>query len=1051
VLFLLFFQHDLFGQNTSNNYEFRFERITSENYKIEKGLSANTVFSILQDQKGYLWIGTWDGLNKYDGYDFTVFRSDIQDFEKGLSNETIYSLYEDNNGFLWIGTEYGLNKLDRKTKKITKFIHSPTNVNTICNDTIRAIMGDDAGNIWLGTQNGLDKFVPATATFVHYKASHSNSFSLSNNTVYDLKIDNQKNMWIATAKGINKYNPISNNFKSYFYNKQDTKTISNDTVYALCIDKDGFLWAGTKRGLNQFDRTTGNNIRFLHNPKNPGSVAGDQIISVLEDSKGVLWVGTYGNGLDIFNQDSKTFIHYKNSTLENASLSNDIVNKIYEDKSGIIWIATWNGVNKIDKNTNKFKHIYTVSNKNSLNSNIIWSIYKDDKDIIWIATDAGGINLYNRNNGTFQYIRHNPNNQNSVGSDNVRYIFCDRAGVYWIGTYDAGFDKFENGKFEHYTHKATDKNTISNNSVTQIIEDKEGFLWIATYSGLNKFDPQTKKVTVYKNDPNDPFSLQSNVIYGLLDDSKGNLWVGTFGGGLSLLDKKTGKCKTYKHDHSQSNCISSNRVFSIFEDKQGVLWVCTMGGGLNKFDPKTGMFKSFTKEKNGIADNVVYSILEDKNSNLWMSTNNGISRFNKKEESFINYNVKEGVQSNEFNQAAAFISKDGEMFFGGMNGFNSFFPQEIKKNGVIPNVVISKFKIFNNIINDELADGDVIELNYFENFFSFEFSALEFTNPAKNKFAYKLENIDKKWNYVDANHRYAEYTNINPGKYYFHVKACNNDGVWNEKGTTIVLIINTPWWKTWSFRLLVLFVMIAIISSIIAFRINQIKKKNKIEKKMLTIEKQLFELEQKSLRMQMNPHFIFNSLNSIQSFILTNDTDRAINYLGKFSQLIRLILSNSRESFIPVKDEIQTLQYYLSLEQLRFENEFDYTITVDEKIDDEFICIPPMLIQPFVENAILHGILHRHDKGIVNISLTLKENSILCIIEDNGVGRARAQQIKNESGLKHKSRGMVITKERLDILNKQSQEQITVHVTDLKDDKGNATGTRVEILIPVSE
>jgi hypothetical protein len=413
--------------------------------------------------------------------------------------------------------------------------------------------------------------------------------------------------------------------------------------------------------------------------------------------------------------------------------------------------------------------------------------------------------------------------------------------------------------------------------------------------------------------------------------------------------------------------------------------------------------------------------------------------------------VKDGIQSSEFNQNAALKTKDGEFLLGGMNGFNAFYPGDINQNKYIPPIVITCFKKYNEVQKSEINDEDTIELSYKDNFFSFEFSALDYSNPSKNKYAYKLEHFDKDWIYCDANKRFAEYTKVSPGIYKFRVNGTNCDGVWNEKGVSVTIIINPPWWATWMFRIPFIFFVIFTGWYIITRRFRQLSKKHEMEKKVLEIEKQLFDLEQKALQLQMNPHFIFNSLNSIQSFIVNNDSDKATLYLAKFAQLMRLILANSREQFVPVKDEIKVLIYYMDIENLRFDNKFDYKITVDPEIDDDFVGIPPMIIQPYVENAILHGIIHKKEKGNISIILSLRKENIHCVVEDDGVGREKAMEIKNNSGFEHKSRGMIITKERLEILNKQIKGQISVNVFDLKDENGIAKGTKVEIIIPFKE
>jgi hypothetical protein len=392
------------------------------------------------------------------------------------------------------------------------------------------------------------------------------------------------------------------------------------------------------------------------------------------------------------------------------------------------------------------------------------------------------------------------------------------------------------------------------------------------------------------------------------------------------------------------------------------------------------------------------------------------------------------------------------MFFGGMNGINIFHPDEIVRNTVPPRIVFTGLKVLNALVETDLDDGEIIRLKYNENFFSIEFSALDFTNPPKNLYRYKLDNYDEDWVLTGADHRKADYRKVDPGIYRFSVTGSNNDGVWNEEGINLTIIIRPPWFKSWLFRLSVIILFIAILWSIIILRIKSIRKKHSVEKKMLSIEKQIFELEQKALRLQMNPHFIFNSLNAIQNFVLANDTDKAVNYLAKFSHLMRMILANSTASLITLKDEMKALTYYIDLEKLRFDDRFDYIINRDPAIDEEFVEIPPMLFQPYVENAIIHGLVNSEKRGLLEISIKrINTATLLCSIKDNGIGRGKATEIRNMSGIKRQPRGMLITQERIEIFNRQNRKNFSVKITDLKDDKGEAAGTLVEFTIQYKE
>jgi len=1061
-LFLRFFNYSFFALAIINLFitsvfaqdnTFRFDKITSENIKIEKGLSVNSVNCILQDNKGFMWFGTWDGLNKFDGYKFIVYKAN--EFEKNneLCNQTVLSLFLDKDGNIWIGTEGGLNKFEVLTQKFTQYKHKITDKSSLSNDTVKSIFKDSYGNLWIGTQNGLNLLNEITGKFTHFLSNPSIN-SISNNIVMDIIEDKLGNIWFATEKGLNEFNQSNKKFTHYLSDRQNKNSICCDTINSLFQDKDGYIWIGTENGLCNLNTTSGAFTKYSNELKKNLGLSNTKIRKVFEDTNGLLWIGTPDNGLITYDRKNHTFNKFQHISDDINSLSSDNISSIYEDKSGIIWVATSKGINKIDKNSYKFIHYQYIENsKNSLNNNLVWAFYEDTGGNIWIGTNDG-LNTFNRKTGAFKVYKNNPVGKNNISGNIIKAIIEDKDGNVWIGSEGAGVDEIKisgTGIFQkiNFIQNLNKNRNLSDNIVWCLHEDNQGYIWIGTNKGLDRYDKKNNEIKLFKHNSYNPYSISNNTINAIYEDTDGILWIGTYNG-LNRYDKKTEKFYSYTHYHNDPSSLSNNRVFGILEDESGTLWIATLGGGLNKFNKRTGKFKYYT-EKDGLANNVVYCILEDKNKNLWLTTNSGISKFNINAESFVNYDIKDGIQSSEFNQNAALKTKDGQFFLGGMNGFNAFYPEEIKQNKFIPPIVITSFKIFNEIQKNEIRDGETITLSYKDNFFSFEFSALDYSNPTKNKYAYKLEKIDKNWIYCDANHRFAEYTKVSPGSYLFKVKGTNCDGVWNEKGISVTIIITPPWWATWTFRISFILFLIFIGWFIITRRFKQIRKKHEIEKKVLEIEKQVFDLEQKALRLQMNPHFIFNSLNSIQCFIINNDSDKATLYLAKFAQLMRLILSNSRESFVPVKDEMKALVYYMDIEKLRFDNKFDYKIIIDPEIDEDFIGIPPMIIQPYVENAILHGIIHKHDRGNIFISLTLQLETILCIVEDNGVGREKAMEIKNQSGLEHKSRGMIITKDRLEILNKQLKGHISVNVIDLVDNNENPKGTKVEIIIPFKE
>jgi ligand-binding sensor domain-containing protein len=1023
-----------------------FKKIMSENVRIEKGLSQNSVYSIFQDKDDFLWIGTWDGLNKFDAYSFTIFSK-----KHGLTNETIRTLFQDGD-LLWVGTENGLNTINLNTGEFRNYYSDPSDSTSLTNSLINHIFVDHLNRLWICTASGLSQYHYETDDFTQI-FSRDYGDPMRSNNFNMMGQDFENNFWIATNYGLVHYEPATNIVTRYFRKPDDPLSLPSNQINAVITDENGRVWIGTSRGLAYYLPETRQFITVdLLQDKNRTNHQ-PEITTLAWESKSGLWAGTNGEGLFYIDSTAKTINCFTHSPNRPYTISDNRVQHIYIDKQGIIWVGTYNGLNKIDRNAPRFKlYRNEPGQENSIRNNSVWCFLEISPDQIWIGTD-GGITIFNPIEFTFDFIVNTPGQSNSLSDNQIRCIYKDSAGLIWIGTRNRGVNVYDpsTGSFTHFVHRNKDVTTISDNFIYKITGTADGTIWIGTQSGLNRFDRTTNSFFSYEHDPTDDHSLPDNRIYSLFVDPDDRLWIST-ANGFSRYRPENDDFVTYKIPEAklESNRVYTNQFFSASLDDDGNFWLGTRGGGLVKFDANQNRFDVFTQAE-GLPNNVVYGALFDNNNKLWAPTNWGVSRFDPIENSFINYEVTDGLQSNEFNLNASMQASNGEIYIGGMNGFNVFLPESIKTNKQPPPVRITDFRIFNLSQPVNLRFGDTLQLTHNDNFFSFEFTALDFRNPDKNKYQFKLEGYDVDWVERSADKRFAEYANIKPGNYSFKVIAANSDGFWNSIGTSLFIIVKPPWHATYLFRTFLTILILSIIFLIFRLRTKSINRKHEIEKKYLAFEKQLFELEQKALQLQMNPHFLFNSLNSIQSFVLNNDIDNAILYLSKFSQLMRRTLTNSRESMIPFRDEIQALTLYLEIEKLRFENKFEYQIHVDPDIDDSFIEIPPMILQPYVENAIIHGLMHSQEKGHLKINITLNEDTILCVIEDDGIGREKAAEIRRESGIERKSRGMLITKERLEILNQYSNDQYTVNVIDLKDNSGNPAGTRVEVSIVYNE
>jgi serine phosphatase RsbU (regulator of sigma subunit)/streptogramin lyase len=562
------------------------------------------------------------------------------------------------------------------------------------------------------------------------------------------------------------------------------------------------------------------------------------IRSILSDNRKIIWIGTLGLGLIRWDRQKNTCHIYQNNPENQQTISHNDIHSLYQDRSGVIWVGTYGGgINKFDGNEKKFALYRRIANQpNSLNNNIIWSIAEDKKGILWIGTHGGGLNRFDRKNNQFTHFLANSHQTGSLSNNYVRLVFFDQTGTLWVGTHGGGLNQYLEGsqKFVHYTHQPQNPDSINHNEIRSIYEDRQGTLWIGTYGGgLNRFDRRTKKFQCFIHQENDPQSISNNIIRALCEDRMGHFWIGTYGGGLNLMDRKAQTFRHFQNNAENPHSLNNNYIFSIHEDQSGILWIGTWGGGLNKFDPQKKQFSHFTTE-NGFPYNAIYGILEDEQHNLWLSSNNGLCRFNPRTCQFRSYTASDNLQSNEFNGGSFFRSSSGEMFFGGINGFNSFFPAEIKDNCHIPPLVITSFKVLNKNaqIPQHISLTEKLSLTYKDYFFSFQFAALDYVAPDKNNYAYKMEGLNRDWIYTK--NRYVTYTTLPAGNYTFMVKGSNNDGVWNKKGTQIQLTIVPPFWKTWWFIFLLGLTVISTGWLLYSRRVKNIRFRTRLETELKT-------------------------------------------------------------------------------------------------------------------------------------------------------------------------------------------------------------------------
>jgi PAS domain S-box-containing protein len=847
----------LFISVSAQEKEIQFRKIS-----IEDGLSQSDANCILQDRRGFIWIATEDGLNRYDGYIFKIYRNDPDD-PFSLSRNNIKTIYEDRAGVLWIGTYGGgLDKYERDKDHFIHYTHIPNDYRSISNNFIRVIYEDRTGKLWIGTEDGLNVFDKDKEQFMQYKKDLEDPRSLSSNSIFSICEDPSGMLWIGTEDGLNMFDREKEQFTCYRNDPLAPNSISHNSIRALHQDHSGVLWAGTYGGgLNSFipnvsGESTPVFVRYRNNPVDPMGLCSNFILSIYEDKFGMLWIGTE-NGLNRFDREKEQLTCYRYNPFDPNSISNNNIMSIFGDHAGVLWIGTDIGLNVFNQERKKFI-LYQAkpSDLNSLSHNFVRPIYKDDSGVLWIGTYGGGLNTFDRKKGRFTHYMADPNDPSSLSHNFIRAIHEDRSGIFWIGTYGGGLDRFdpETEIFKHYRAEPGNPYSLSSDFVRTILVDSSGMFWVGTDNGLNKFNPETGKFLHYYSNPNHPQSLSSDTIYSLYEDREGTLWIGTVDG-LNKFNRENGQFKQYHADSGDPESLSNDCIYDIYENQLGALWIAT-SGGLNKFNREDETSICYTV-KDGLPNNVIYAILEDSLGHLWMSTNNGISRFDPKTETFKNYDVKDGLQSNEFNARGFYKSQDGEMFFGGIKGMNSFYPENIKDNPYIPRIVITDFQIFNRsvpvgkalnrkvILERSITETDEIKLSYKDRVLSFEFASLHFAAPEKNQYAYRMEGLDKEWNDV-GNRRFATYTNLHAGEYVLRVKGSNNDDVWNEEGVSLKISVAPPFWKTLWFRTLGILAVLGLIFSVYKVRTRAIRERSRqlevrVEERTEELQKEVLE------------------------------------------------------------------------------------------------------------------------------------------------------------------------------------------------------------------
>lgn len=818
------------------NANVRFRHINTE-----QGLVNSRILSLMQDRQGFVWIGTAEGLDRFDGQDFVHFQNDPED-PKSLSNNVVWSIYQDRDGYIWVGTTGGLNRFDPLTESFTRYQHDPANPNSLSDDTVNAIYEDRNGVLWIGTgQGGLGRFDRTSQTFIHYENIADNPSSLSNNDVTNIGEDRTGRLWIGTyGGGLNLLEPSQNangppTFRRFHADPQSPHGLSHDDIEEMHFDDQGILWIGTwGGGLDRFDPTTLTFTQYRNDPTNPNSISSNTISALGEDSRGNIWVGTWDGGLNRFDRATQSFVHFRKDNSDPDSLSHDSVRSLYITRDDILFAGTaGGGLNLLDLKPNPFHYLMNEAGKsNTLGQNDVRSVLQDRSGILWLGTNSAGLDAYDPRSGRFTHYRHDPADPASLSNNTVWALLEDGDGNLWVGTY-GGLDKLDrqSGHFTHYQNDPNNLHSISSNQIMVLYQDRSGSIWVGTYDGLNRFDSKTGTFTSYQYNPEDASSLSNNSIGALYDDGSGYLWVGTQAG-LNRLDLQTGKFIRYVNKANDPTSLSNNSVRYIMGDASGYLWLGTYGG-LNRFDPKSGQSIHYTT-KNGLSSNLVWGILPDDKGNLWLNTTNGINRINTRTGEIRAFNASDGLNESSFNARAVAKSNSGEFLFGSGNGLVLFLPDQV--GGIIstPPLVFTDFELANRPVpiggdsplQQSIDKAPTLNLSYTDRVLSFAFTAIEYRVPDNIRYRYVLHGFETRWIEVTNKRRFVTYTNLEPGTYSFQVQNTDSNGQWIMPGRSISLVVVPPWWQTIWFRLAVGGVLLLVVAGAYGFRIRVLQQIN---------------------------------------------------------------------------------------------------------------------------------------------------------------------------------------------------------------------------------
>lgn len=977
-----------------------------QRYTTEDGLAHWAVKAVLQDHKGFLWIGTENGLNKFDGYTFQTFKHDPED-STSLSDDWITALAEDRAGTLWVGTINGLNRLDRASETFERYYHDPEEANTISTNAIVSLLGDRAGAVWVGTGLGLNRLDPATGQITIYRRDREDPQSLSHNDIVALHEDRAGALWVGTRNGLNTFDPATNQFTRYFEHTDG----GGVSFFVMSIDEDpqGRLWLGRGGGgLYFFDPATGASRHHTHNPNDATSLSTNRVTRVVVDRAGQVWAGMRDGGLGRLDPLTGRVAPYRHSPNDVHTLSNDNVITMAEDRSGALWIGTGNGLNRVDPQGPAFKPFPDHPNQTqSLRRHSVRSVVEDAAGTLWVGTQ--GLMRFGVE-GAFAHYRQTSGDPNGLRSDVIWAILPDVHGVTWLttdtgmGLYDPKTDKVYGSRLflkgvprNHYLH--------GGDQIGALTQDAEGNLWVVGW-GLHKLRvaPNPHGLpTAYV----DTTLLAGQYLTHVRAAPDGMLWVTGGGSGLYHINLQTGAFTPYRHDPNDPHSLSNNLAFYTHIDAAGTLWVGTKQG-LNRFDPETQRFERFLAQ-DGLASDYIHSIISDEDGILWLSTDIGLARFDPAAppgDQFRNFDASDGAQARGYHVRSVVRRQDGAILFGGTDGITWFHPDALMPGTEAPPMVLTAFRKFGQNVrfDRDLTEVDHIELKHDENVIAFEFAALDYAQPERTQYAYKLEGFPDDWVY-SGNRRTAYYTNLDPGVYTFRAKGANHEGVWNEDGLAITVVIRPPFWQTWWFRSVALAALLAMVYFVYHVRVRRLEQaktaQERFSRRLIAMQEQERERIARELHDSLGQNLLMIKNGLEHAIGADKNGGASAKDLAFFSEIAQASIDEVRTISSDLHPhQLRSLGLTMAIEaamqKLNEVVDVPCTASVDS-VDglfskDEEIHVYRM-IQEGVNNAVRHA-----EAQTIAVTVRRRDGAVVITIVDDGKGFDVEAQRANHNG-----------------------------------------------------